>query len=98
MFPRFSPDGTRVAYLQDFNGDECFDAHVLDLANGQSTNLMPNTPDEGLDEFLRWSPDGRWLAAGGESRKVLIWNRETGQAAFRLTDSTYPVWSFTGRP
>ena len=35
MFPRFSPDGTRVAYLQDYDGDECFDVHVLDLATGQ---------------------------------------------------------------
>ena len=22
---------------------------------------MPNTPDEGLNEFLRWSPDGCWI-------------------------------------
>jgi dipeptidyl aminopeptidase/acylaminoacyl peptidase len=58
MFPRFSPDGTRIAYLQDYAGDECFDVHVLDLATGHSQNLMPDTPDEGLNEFLRWSPDG----------------------------------------
>ncbi|CAG0932047.1 acylaminoacyl-peptidase [Thermoflexales bacterium] len=61
MFPRFSPDGTRVAYGQDYDGDECFDVHVLDLATGQVKNLMPDTPDEGLNEFLRWSPDGRWI-------------------------------------
>jgi dipeptidyl aminopeptidase/acylaminoacyl peptidase len=61
MFPRFSPDGARVAYLQDFDGDECFDVHVLDLLSGQIVNLMRDTPDEGLNEFLRWSPDGRWI-------------------------------------
>jgi dipeptidyl aminopeptidase/acylaminoacyl peptidase len=61
MFPRFSPDGTRLAYLQDYDGDECFDVHVLDLASGQITNLLRETPDEGLNEFLRWSPDGRWI-------------------------------------
>ncbi len=61
MFPRFSPDGTRVAYLQDYDGDECFDVHVLDLATGLDSNLMADTPDEGLDEFLRWSPDGCWI-------------------------------------
>ena len=61
MFPRFSPDGKRVAYGQDYDGDECFDVHVLDLASGQITNLMPDTPDEGLNECLRWSPDGRWI-------------------------------------
>ena len=61
MFPRFSPDGTRVAYAQDYDGDECFDVHVIDLATGMVKNLMPDTPDEGLDEFLRWSPDGHWI-------------------------------------
>ncbi len=61
MFPRFSPDGTRVAFLQDYDGDECFDVHVLDLASGHDRNLMPDTPAEGLNEFLRWSPDGRWI-------------------------------------
>ncbi len=61
MFPRFSPDGTRVAYAQDYDGDECFDVHVIDLATGVVKNLMPDTPAEGLNEFLRWSPDGRWI-------------------------------------
>ncbi len=61
MFPRFSPDGARLAFAQDDHGDECFDIHVLDLATGTIANLMPDTPDEGLDEFLRWSPDGCWI-------------------------------------
>lgn len=60
LFPRFSPDGTRVAFLQDRDGDEEYDVHVLDLATGLITNLMPNTP-EGLNEWLRWSPDGQWI-------------------------------------
>lgn len=58
MMPRFSPDGTRIAYLQDYNGDEAFDVHLLDLATGRTANLMPDTP-EGLNDWLRWSPDGR---------------------------------------
>jgi dipeptidyl aminopeptidase/acylaminoacyl peptidase len=61
MFPRFSPDGMRIAYGQDYDGDECFDLHVFDLASGQTKNLMPDTPDEGLNEFLRWSRDGSWI-------------------------------------
>ena len=60
MFPRFSPDGTRIAYLQDYHGDENFDVFVLDLATGQTRNLMPDTP-EGLNEWLRWSADGQWV-------------------------------------
>lgn len=60
LFPRFSPDGARVAFLQDQNGDEEYDVHVLDLATGAVINLMPDTP-EGLNEWLRWSPDGQWI-------------------------------------
>lgn len=60
MFPRFSPDGARIAYLQDHNGDENFDIWVLDLATGHTRNLMPDTP-EGLNEPIRWSPDGRCI-------------------------------------
>ena len=29
MFPRFSPDETHLAYLQDHNGDENFDVFVF---------------------------------------------------------------------
>ena len=51
LFPRFSPDGTHLAYLQDHHGDENFDVFVLDLATGQTRNLMPDTP-EGLLRLL----------------------------------------------
>ena len=61
LSPRFSPDGRTIAFLQDYNGDECFDIHLLDPATGAIRNLMPDTPDEGLNEFLRWSPDGQWI-------------------------------------
>jgi dipeptidyl aminopeptidase/acylaminoacyl peptidase len=60
MIPRYAPDGTHIAFLQDYNGDENFDVHLLDLATGHITNLMPDTA-ECLNEWLRWSPDGRCL-------------------------------------
>ena len=76
MFPRFSPDGTRIAYLQDYNGDENFDVFVLDLATGRTRNLMPNTP-EGLNEPVRWSPDGRHI--------YYTSNREQNFASFAVS-------------
>ena len=60
MYPRYSPDGAKIAFLQDYSGDEKFDVHVLDLNTGQLTNMMPDT-DEGLNDVIRWSPDGRTI-------------------------------------
>ncbi|MBI3244476.1 MAG: S9 family peptidase [Chloroflexi bacterium] len=59
--PRFSPDGSRLAYLQDHEGDENFDIHIYDLATGETRNAMPDTPDALYDKFS-WSPDGRHIA------------------------------------
>lgn len=69
MLPRYSPDGTQLAFLQDENGDENFDVYVFDLVTGQSTNLMPDT-SEGLNEWVRWSPDGSWLYYTSNRDKV----------------------------
>jgi dipeptidyl aminopeptidase/acylaminoacyl peptidase len=76
MLPCYSPDGTKIAFLQDHNGDENFDVHVLDLPTGQVTNLMPGTP-EGLNEWVRWSPDGQWL--------YYTSNREKNFASFAVS-------------
>ncbi len=76
MSPRFSPDGTHIAFLQDFHGDENFDVYVLDLATGDITNFIPDTP-EGLNEWLRWSPDGE--------RIYYTSNREKDFATYALS-------------
>ena len=55
--PRWSPDSKRIAYLQDYDGDENFDLFVLDLATGAVRNLTPNTPDEAINWSARWLPD-----------------------------------------
>jgi dipeptidyl aminopeptidase/acylaminoacyl peptidase len=87
MFPRFSPDGRTIAFLQDHDGDECFDVHLLDLATGSIRNLMPDTPDEGLNEFLRWSPDSQWIYYAS--------NREKDFAIYGIHTSTGEVRRMT---
>jgi len=55
--PRFSPDGSRIAFVSDRDGST--QIHVLWLDNGQharTTNLP--TPPQGI----AWSPDGRSIA------------------------------------
>ncbi len=59
--PRFSPDGSKLAFLQDCEGDENFDVHIYDLATGETRNAMPDTPDALYDNYS-WSPDGRHIA------------------------------------
>src|SRR5512147_3240950 len=76
MLPRYSPDGTRLAFLQDDNGDENFDVYVLDLATGLIADIMPET-SEGLNEWVRWSPDGQWL--------YYTSNRDTNFATFAVS-------------
>ena len=54
--PRWSPDGTRLAFISDRDGFN--NLGVLDVASGQATMLL--TEDVEHSE-PRWSPDGRWI-------------------------------------
>ncbi len=55
--PRWSPDGTRLAFISDRDGFN--NLGVLDLATGEATMLL--TEDVEHSE-PRWSPDGRWIS------------------------------------
>ena len=56
--PCFSPNGNRLAYMQDYDGDENFDIFLLDLAASESPlNLTPDT-GESILPHVSWSPNG----------------------------------------
>ena len=66
-FPRLSPDGKRVAYLSDANGDYDLYVQALDgaperLATGLKTALY----------HLEWSPDGTKLLFGDKSFALYV--------------------------
>ncbi len=59
--PRWSPDGSKLAYVLDLDGGENYDIYIYDSATGQHTNSTPNTPDAITTDY-DWSPDGKFLA------------------------------------
>ena len=93
MFAKFSPDGTRVAYVVHN------DLYVEDVSTGQVTPLTENgsltsingtsdwvyEEEFGVRDGFRWSPDGR---------RIAFWNFDaTGVGSFSLinnTDDIYP--------
>ena len=69
-YPRFSPDGTRVAFAAQNAGEA--DVWVLDIERGTRTRLT----SEGNNRFFPvWSPDGSQLAfadGAGATNRVLL--------------------------
>lgn len=61
LYPRFSPDGKRLAYLANRSSIK-----VLDLATGTTVDALPEGSIYSYadgDVTFSWSPDSRWLTA-----------------------------------
>src|SRR5512144_472195 len=52
-FPRFSPDGSRIAFSGDYDGN--VDVYVVSVYGGQPARLTHHPMD---DRVLGWTPDG----------------------------------------
>jgi serine/threonine-protein kinase len=90
FFPRFSPDGNRLAYFASQGGDT--DLWTYDLQRGGKTRLT----NGGNGSFAAWSPDGQYLVFqfGG----AIFWTRADGaakpQILLQTNGSLFPT-SFT---
>jgi dipeptidyl-peptidase-4 len=95
MFAKFSPDGTRVAFVQENN------IHVQDLATGAVSPLTTDgsrttingtfdwvyEEEFSLQDGFRWSPDGT---------RIAYWQLDaTGIRDFLLINNTDSLYSFT---
>jgi WD40 repeat protein/DNA-binding SARP family transcriptional activator len=67
----FSPEGTQFATVVDFQVLE-----IIDIRSGRET--FSGEHDYDVISFT-FSPDGRYIAAGGRSTTVQVWDLESGQ-------------------
>jgi dipeptidyl aminopeptidase/acylaminoacyl peptidase len=97
--PRFSPDGTMLAYALDMDGSESYHIVIHDLTTNVSTDLTPQIAYAHQPNFS-WSPDCKMLA---------VLSDKHGQFALHLlpVDGTpgrmiknvfHPCWDVTWSP
>ena len=97
-WPAWSPDGSRIAFHADTNGD--FDIWVMNVDGSGLTNL---TNDPAEDQYPAWSPDGKKIAFAstrdGGQYDVYVMSAD-GLGPTNLTRNPardrYPIWSPDG--
>jgi tricorn protease len=81
-FPRWSPDGEKIAYLSDVTGN--WEAYVQPQVGGEATRLTQSNGEIAFSD-LGWSPDGRFLELNTSTNDVYILNVETRELTKILT-------------
>ncbi|MCL4274162.1 MAG: S9 family peptidase [Anaerolineales bacterium] len=97
--PRFSPDGTKIAFALDPDGSESYHICVHDLKTGVTTDLTPdilyaNQPN------MSWSPDGETLAILSEAKGMFsLYTLPLDGSGLRLTRNVFhPCWDAVWSP
>ena len=91
----WSPDGQRIAFSSNRDGENSFSVHVMNADGSEVTRLTTNRRD---DDHPAWSPDGQRLAF--MSRRDGNWEiyvmQADGSGVTRLTDNDArdgaPAW------
>jgi dipeptidyl aminopeptidase/acylaminoacyl peptidase len=97
--PRYSPDGTRLAYALDFDGSENYHLFVYNRHTDEHTDLTQKI-SYALQPNFCWSPDGTQLAflsdQGGHFSAYVM--SSTGGDAQLILDTGHPAWQVEWSP
>lgn len=77
-----SPDGRLIASVHGQGLGIGGSVRIWEAATGAEVHRLA-----GVDApmwVVRWSPDGRWIATGGQTGKIQLWDTSTWQPAARL--------------
>jgi dipeptidyl aminopeptidase/acylaminoacyl peptidase len=88
--PRWSPDGTQIAFTRDADGNERMAIWIVDRDGEHERKLTSD--DDAMHRDIAWSPDGRSIACvaniGGKRFSIQLIDSSTG-ARRELTDGAY---------
>jgi TolB protein len=97
--PDWSPDGSKIIFDADYDGDGFYEIYTLD-ADG--TNLTRLTANNANDQFAHWSPDGQQIAFASDRNDnwdIFVMDADGGNQR-SLTGSPdwelFPAWSPDG--
>lgn len=97
--PRYSPDGTKLAYAFDPDGGESYHLVVYDPSTNTHTDLTSNIP-HALQPNFCWSPDGSQLAFLSDEKghfSAYIISSSGGEAQ-PVLDTGHPAWQVEWSP
>lgn len=97
--PRYSPDGTKLAYALDMDGSERYHLVVYDPSTNTHTDLTANI-SHALQPNLCWSPDGSQLAFLSDEKghfSTYIISSDGVQSQLVL-DTGHPAWQVEWSP
>jgi dipeptidyl aminopeptidase/acylaminoacyl peptidase len=97
--PRYSPEGTRLAYVLDINGSESYHLILYSRSTNSHTDLTPNIT-HALQPNFCWSPNGKQVAFLSNERghfSTYIISTNGGDATLIL-DTGHPAWQVEWSP
>ncbi|MHB8599187.1 MAG: WD40 repeat domain-containing protein [Ktedonobacteraceae bacterium] len=99
----WSPNGKEIASGTGAAGSDSpvtsgNSVKVWNATTGQTLLTYSGNPGSSEAYALAWSPDGKWLASGGDDKTVHVWNASTGQTLMLFKGHTDIIWSVAWSP